>query len=110
MSYRSPIELIEETVINNIESAKEEAIFGAVTNVGVNVDKEELLRALSYDREQYRSGFSDGYEAGYEDGKQDTIKRITELLQEGSVQQKQQPVDKKPPALHGLVRKPTTWG
>ena len=30
----------------------------------MNVDKAELLRALSYDRDQYEKGYADGYEDG----------------------------------------------
>lgn len=34
-------------------------IYKAVMDVGVNVDKEELLKALQYDREQYQKGYKD---------------------------------------------------
>ena len=34
-------------------------IYKAVMNVGVNVDKEELLKALQYDRGQYQKGYKD---------------------------------------------------
>ena len=34
-------------------------IYKAVMNVGVNVDKEELIKALQYDREQYQKGYKD---------------------------------------------------
>ena len=55
MNYTSPIELIMDQMNLSIE----EEIYKAVKNVGVNVDKEELLKALQYDRNQYQKGYSD---------------------------------------------------
>ena len=55
MSYQSPIEVIQTQMRNQIEGN----IYQAVMNVGVNVDKEELLKALQYDREQYQKGYKD---------------------------------------------------
>ena len=37
----------------------ENAVFKAVRKVGINVDKEELLKALIYDRGQYDKGYED---------------------------------------------------
>ena len=39
--------------------ALDNEILKAVQNVGVNVDKEELLKALQYDRGQYQKGYDD---------------------------------------------------
>lgn len=55
MSYQSPIELI----MGQINLALEGQICKAVQNVGVSVDKEELLKALHYDRGQYQKGYRD---------------------------------------------------
>lgn len=55
MSYQSPIEVIQTQMRNQIEGN----IYQAVMNVGVNVDKEKLLKALQYDREQYQNGYKD---------------------------------------------------
>ncbi len=57
--YKSPIELIQK-MHTELESAIEKEVFRAITKVGVNVDKEDLIRALKYDREQYEKGFQDG--------------------------------------------------
>lgn len=48
--YNSPIELFHGDM--NVEL--EGTILKAVANVGVNVNKEELLKALNYDRKQYK--------------------------------------------------------
>lgn len=55
MSYRNPIEVIQTQMRNQIEGE----IYKAVMDIGVNVDKEELLKALQYDREQYQKGYKD---------------------------------------------------
>lgn len=60
--YKSPIEIMQE----HMQCQMDDGIYKAVLNYGINVDKEELLRALKYDREQY--------EAGYRDGKLEAIK------------------------------------
>ena len=62
--YESPIELVVSQFQTEIIKQQENQVFKAIQNVGVNVDKAELLRALSYDRDQYEKGYADGYEAG----------------------------------------------
>ena len=53
--YKSPIEVITEQVNMQIENE----VYKAVGNVGINVDREELLKALAYDRGQYEQGYRD---------------------------------------------------
>lgn len=55
MSYESPIKLIQSQMRNQID----EYILKTVMNVGVDVDKEELIKALAYDRGQYQKGYDD---------------------------------------------------
>ena len=56
MSYESPIVMFA----NNVQTDYENGIIKAVQNVGFNVNKEELIKALQYDRGQYEKGFTDG--------------------------------------------------
>ncbi len=42
-------------------------VYKAVLNVGIDVDKRELIRALNYDRKQYEKGYRDGYEEAIKD-------------------------------------------
>jgi len=44
------------------------SFFQAAKSVAPMVDKEELIRALRYDRDQYDRGYSDGYSRGYAAG------------------------------------------
>lgn len=67
--YKSPIEFIDSVADSfevSMEKAKDEHVYQAVLKAGVAVDKEELLKALKYDRDQYEKGYRDGYEAGFE--------------------------------------------
>ena len=47
------------------------------------VDKEELIKAMQYDRNQYDKGYQDGYLDGVRDGKQILINKLQEYI-EGS--------------------------
>ena len=58
--YESPIELITDNVLTQIRKNQEDYVYEVVQNMGVNVNKEELLKALAYDRQQYCKGFEDG--------------------------------------------------
>ena len=58
--YESPIS-VYENLTHDIAKQKEDYIYQAIVKVGVDVNKEELIKALNYDREQYRKGFEDGY-------------------------------------------------
>ncbi len=60
--YKSPIEIVH----TGMQVQMENGIMKAVQDVGINVDKDELLKALAYDREQYQKGYADGREAGRE--------------------------------------------
>ena len=58
--YKSPIS-IYETAVKTIMEQRENAIFAKVQDAfDVQVDKQELIRALMYDRNQYEKGYADG--------------------------------------------------
>lgn len=58
--YESPINAIVNDICSDIQQKEEKYIMECVHNVGINVDKKELLKALSYDRHQYEKGYKDG--------------------------------------------------
>ena len=68
--YKSPIEIIN----GKIQTQFDDAIFRAVQNVGINVDKDELIKALEYDRGQFEEGFREG--------EKHTLRQIKNLLPE----------------------------
>lgn len=51
--YESPIKII----MQEMQAQRENQVYQAIQNIGVDVDKEELLKALSYDRNQYEKGY-----------------------------------------------------
>lgn len=55
--YKSPIEMLTQSFNFQVENG----VYKAVESYGINVDKDELLKALQYDRNQYDKGFADGY-------------------------------------------------
>ena len=65
--YESPIVQITKGFHTEIDNG----ILKAVMEHGIIVDKEELLKALKYDRGQYDKGYKDGYKAG--------IKRLCDI-------------------------------
>lgn len=55
-SYESPIQVVCREMQNTFDSD----VMKAVLSYGISVDKDELIRALQYDRDQYGKGFADG--------------------------------------------------
>lgn len=53
--YKSPIDII----YSDVQMKLEDEVCKAIQNVGINVDKDELIKALSYDRQQYEKGYAD---------------------------------------------------
>ena len=57
--YESPItEIIGEMRMKQVEE-QENHIYECIQQYGINVDKEELIKALQYDRDQYEKGYRD---------------------------------------------------
>ena len=71
-------ENIIEKICSDIRIEEENNLVKIVQGYGFNVNKEELEKALLYDRNQYQKGFSDGRE--------DTLNKVIEKIE----------------ALHGL--------
>ena len=57
--YESPINVFERNICNKLTEEKENLVIAAEQEVGVTVDKEELEKALRYDRQQYEKGYAD---------------------------------------------------
>lgn len=67
MSYKSMFEIIRK----EMEMQVENEVYKAVQKYDIHVDKEELIKALKYDRGQY--------EKGYWDAKEELFDRINTL-------------------------------
>ena len=66
--YESPIEKIYGELQTQMIQEDENMVMKAIREVGITVDKEELIKALQYDRKQYTKG--------YEDGKNEVLDKI----------------------------------
>lgn len=58
--YESPIKKYVDEVTKGIQQKEDAYLMECVRKVGIDVDKEELLKALRYDRDQYEKGFEAG--------------------------------------------------
>lgn len=67
--WESPINVMEiqDSFVSEIKEKTEEMVFTEIKRIGIDVNKEELIKALQYDREQYSKGYSDGYAKGIDD-------------------------------------------
>ena len=65
--YNCPIRILTEDIQTEISKSVEDTLFYQLKQtVGFDIDKEELIKALNYDRHQY--------EEGYQAGKMDSMK------------------------------------
>lgn len=81
VGYDSPI----RTIASQIEMTMDGEILKACQRVGVDVNKEELIKALNYDREQYKKGFKEGYQKGYLKAAENIIKALTDTIRQEGV-------------------------
>lgn len=62
--YQSPIEKfygdIQSQIEQKIEQDENQLMMQLRQEIGYTVDKEELIKALQYDRQQYDKGYQDG--------------------------------------------------
>ena len=58
--WESPIQIITDDIIKDIVQKEEEWLMESVHRVWFNFDKDELVKALNYDRDQYERGYADG--------------------------------------------------
>lgn len=72
--YKNPINLIYKDYQTQMKVDVDKLILEAVQEVGVAVDKDELIKAINYDRQQY--------EKGYADGKKEVLDKIRAEIEE----------------------------
>ena len=73
MGYKPPIRFFEKHITTQFEND----VYKAVREVGIEVDKYELLKALTYDRDQYIAGYTNGKR----EATKEILKDINELLE-----------------------------
>jgi hypothetical protein len=78
MNYKSPI----ETINQQVQAKFEGDVMELIHSYGINVDKDELVKALKYDRDQYRKGFEDGCKGATDRIKAEVAREIFEEIEE----------------------------
>lgn len=71
--YKSPIEMIYGELQTQMVQEAENVVMKSIREVGVNVNKDELIKALQYERNQYTKG--------YEDGKNEVLDKIRDEIE-----------------------------
>jgi len=66
--YISPIEIIMKDIQQSIDTN----VLKILQGYNINIDKDELIKALAYDRDQYNKG--------YEDAKKDVLSTIDNFI------------------------------
>ena len=61
--YETPIHIFVKDYIDDIvdviERNKDNMIITAIQKIGIDINKEELIKAMQYDRQQYDKGYAD---------------------------------------------------
>ncbi len=74
--WESPVNIIYGEMQTQIEGEA----FKAIQNVGIDVNKEELIKALQYDRGQYEKGYSDGHAKAIDEFAERLKEKAEEIL------------------------------
>ena len=83
--YKAPIEITfdnEQTIIQQIADYQDSLIYKAVVDCNIQVDRDELIKALAYDRGQYETGYQEGYIEGYKRAFDEARKIMREALRD----------------------------
>lgn len=87
--YKSPIDVIQ-TLTNNLDNfydkvnaeLEKEVVYRVRMETKINIDKDELFKALRYDRAQYEEGYADGHKDGYAKGFHDAVEHLKKSVEE----------------------------
>ena len=66
--YESPVTLFEIPITDITKKFDEDTdqwVMECIQKTGISINKEELIKAIQYDRDQYSKGYKNGYDAGY---------------------------------------------
>jgi hypothetical protein len=74
--WESPIDVVMGQMRMERETTLEGDIYRAVQEYGITVDRNELILALQYDRNQYNKGFANGYHKGASDVAREIFEEI----------------------------------
>ena len=78
--YDSPISIVYQDIYSKIAEQIENDCVEVVQHYGFKVNKEELFKALKYDRNQYIRGYNHGFEKGFAEATQQLIRPTGEWV------------------------------
>ena len=87
MNWESPV-TITQKIASQIVRDTDDYIMSEIYKTGVTVNKEELIKAINYDRDQYNKGYCDGFNTAVEtewtsaDLLEEHIAKLNEILKE----------------------------
>ena len=64
MTYESPFAMVVEKMATEIAEKFDGEVMTAISKYHIDVNKDELVKALAYDRGQYEKGYADGFADG----------------------------------------------
>jgi hypothetical protein len=85
MNWEPPITIVQE-IASQIARDTDDYIMSEIYKTGVTVNKEELIKAINYDRDQYNKGYCDGFNTAVEmewtsaDLLEEHIAKLNEIL------------------------------
>ena len=85
MNWESPVTITQE-IASQIARDTDDYIMSEIYKTGVAVNKEELIKAINYDRDQYNKGYCDGFNTAIEmewtsaDLLEEHIAKLNEIL------------------------------
>ena len=85
MNWEPPVTIAQE-ISSQIARDTDDYIMSEIYKTGVTVNKEELIKAINYDRDQYNKGYCDGFrnavktECALADLLEEHIAKLTEIL------------------------------
>ena len=77
LSYQSPVEIVSQ----NIREKFEGDVMQIIHSYDIHVAKDELVKALQYDRDQYKKGFADGSKLRMDKIKAEVAREIFEEVE-----------------------------
>lgn len=78
-------EPIINVVTNQVRSTVEDAVMSEVRSIGIDVNKDELVKALAYDRAQYDKGFKDGKKSFSDKIPDGLIEKLTAVVRDSKI-------------------------
>lgn len=65
--YDSPLKTFLDNTCELIANETDNMVWNAITKVGIDIDRDKLIQALTADKKRYEDAYEAGYDHGYMD-------------------------------------------